>query len=56
MAPVLFLSVSNVLFLLRQEKYQKNATKGRYENAPPLETPAASPFDARKCSDFRAST
>jgi len=43
---ILFCSIVGpyVLFLFRQEKYQKNATKGALgANAPPLETPAASP-------------
>ena len=38
-----------------QESNQRSRPKGRYENAPPLETPAASPSDTRKCPDFRVS-
>ena len=66
-----------VLFLLRQEKYQKKATKGTLRKSmtqgmiatgnhfnsqfaarstTPLVSPAASPSDSRKCSDFREST
>jgi len=47
----------DVLFLLPNKKRTKrNQPKGRYENAPPLETPAATPSDFRKCPDFRKST
>ena len=35
---------------------KRNQPKGRYENAPPLETPAASSTASRKCSDFRKAT
>jgi len=47
---------SNILFLsLNKKSIKRNQPKGRYENAPPLETPAASPSDTRKCPDFRVS-
>ena len=40
-----------------QEKNQKKSAKGALRaKAPPLETPAASPSDTRKCTDFRVST
>ena len=45
---------SNVLFLLRQEKYQKKATQGDIpKRHVPLRNPcAASPASDQKCSDF----
>ena len=45
-----------VLFLTGKKSTKRIRPKGRYENAPPLETPAATPSDTRKCPDFRAST
>ena len=43
---------SNVLFLTGKKRTKRSQPKGRYENAPPLETPTASPSGVQKCSDF----
>ncbi len=39
-------------FLVQTRKYPKNLPKGRYEKAPPWESPAATPSSVQKCSDF----